>query len=357
MKKKILTFFLSIGIYALNAQTIVSTTPENKKVFLEEFTGTGCPNCPAGHTIAANLLNSNPDVLFVIANHPNNSSYTSGDPMAKAFPAAFYMTPFISPSNRYMPSAMINRRVWGSERIVDRANWGSHVNTIKAEASPLNVGVSSTYNSSTKVLTVNVEVYFTSNVTSSLTIYAELTESGIVASQSGGSSSYIHNHVFREAFVSQWGNTIASPTTQGTLKTFTYTFNNTSANYNMTNCEVIAFVRNANNEEIISGNGAPVGQSTVHINETNQNENIVSVFPNPFCENTNLNILISEPGHVEYTVSNVLGQELYYKNMGIISSGNYSIPLDRNIFTNSKGLHFLNIRIGQDNYVKKIIIE
>ena len=37
------------------AQTIVSTTPENKNAILEEFTGIYCVYCPDGHLIANNL--------------------------------------------------------------------------------------------------------------------------------------------------------------------------------------------------------------------------------------------------------------------------------------------------------------
>jgi hypothetical protein len=42
-------------------QTIVSTSPENKKVVLEEFTGIKCVFCPQGHAIAQAIQNNNPD--------------------------------------------------------------------------------------------------------------------------------------------------------------------------------------------------------------------------------------------------------------------------------------------------------
>jgi len=41
MKKTLLALVLFGNIYFVNAQTIVSTVTENKKVILEEFTGTG----------------------------------------------------------------------------------------------------------------------------------------------------------------------------------------------------------------------------------------------------------------------------------------------------------------------------
>jgi len=305
--------------------------------------------------MATNLLNANPGILFVIAYHPDNSPSTSTDPMARTFPAAFYSTTFNGAAT-YMPSAMINRRLWGSERILQVNYWWSHINTVKAEASPLNVGVSSNYNNSNGILNVNIEVYFTSDITVPLTIYAELTEDSIVADQTGGSSPYVHNHVFRETFVAQWGDGVSTPTTQGTLKTFTYTFNNTTANYDMTKCDVIAFVRNAANEEIISGNGAPVGQSTVAIIEADQIDNNISVYPNLLNETTQINFSVSNPEKVEYSICNLIGQKIFSENMGALNSGNYSVPIDKSIFNNN-GMYIINIKIGQNNYMEKLLVK
>lgn len=356
MKKILLSLCMLGFVCFLNAQTIVSTTPQNKKIVLEEFTGTGCPNCPGGHTTAAGILTANTGNVFVVAYHPNNSSYTTGDPMASAFPAAFYTSPFISPSNRYMPSAMINRRVWSTERIQGTTSWASDIDVIKAETSPLNVGVSSTYNTTSKILTVNVEVYFTANVTDVVTIYAELTEDGIIATQSGGTSPYTHNHVFRKAFVAQWGDAISTPTTQGTLKTFSYSFDNTITNYDMTKAEVLAFVRNVTNEEIISANGAEVGNSSLGINSLTNNLDKVSVFPNPCNENTKIQLSLSKSDKVEYSIFNAVGQKLISKEMGILNTGNHYLSIDKNRLDN-KGIYFIQIKIGQKNYIEKMIVE
>ena len=259
MKKIFLLSFLVLAfIIHVTAQTFVSTIASNKKPILEEMTGWTCPNCPAGHTIAATILSANMGNVLVIAYHPTGSSYTNGDPMVSAYAGAFYNGPFISATtgSRYMPSAMVNRKTSTTgDRILGRDEWTAKVNTAKLESSPLNVGVSSSYNSSSKILTVNIEVYFTADVTNTLTLYAMITEDGIIANQSGGSSTYVHNHVFRQALPNpspaQWGQAIVAPTTKGSLKTITYTFDNSTTNYNMSKCEIISFVRNASNEEII----------------------------------------------------------------------------------------------------------
>jgi hypothetical protein len=356
MKKFIFILFVTVCMHYSYAQTIVSTTPENKKVLLEEFTGTGCPNCPSGHTLAETLLNGNPGNLFVIAYHPTNSSYTTSDPMRRAYPAAFYTIPFVSPSNRYMPSALVNRRVWnGVERIQPTSSWTSDANTIKNEPSPLNVGVAAVYNSSSHMLNVDVEVYFTANVTDALTIYVVLLENGIIYPQSGGSSPYTHNHTFRESFVSQWGDAISAPTTQSTLKTFNFSFDNTTAAYDMSQCEVVAFVRNAANEEIVSGNESVVNLTTT-VSNIRLDENSVTVFPNPVNESSRINISLSKAEKVSYTLINIVGEEILSSNLGVLTTGQHFLPID-NLQQLPKGTYFLKVDIGQNHTSKKLMVE
>jgi hypothetical protein len=356
MKKILLTVFLSGCMHYLNAQTIVSTTPENKKVLLEEFTGTGCPNCPSGHSTAETLVNNNSGNLFVIAYHPTNSSYTTTDPMRKTYPNAFYTMPFISPSNRYMPSAMVNRRVWnGVERIQTTSSWTGDANIIKNESSPLNVGVAATYNSATNIINVDIEVYFTASVTDALTIYAVLIEDGIVYPQSGGGSPYTHNHTFRESFVSQWGDAISTPTTQNTLKTFAYSFDNTTANYDMSQCAVVVFVRNAANEEIISGNESEV-DITTSVSTFGKIENSIRVFPNPVNESSLVYISLSASEKVSYSLINIIGEEVLSNTLGILTSGKHSFAID-NLQQLPKGIYFLKVSIGKNHTSQKLVIE
>ena len=80
MKKKLLLvlFFTAFSNYA---QTIVSTTPQKKKVILEEFTGINCQYCPSGHAIANTIKNANPSDVFIINIHVGGfSTPGSGQP-------------------------------------------------------------------------------------------------------------------------------------------------------------------------------------------------------------------------------------------------------------------------------------
>ena len=267
MKNLILLSVLisAFSIQALFSQTYVSTNPQDKNVILEEFTGVRCPNCPQGHQVAQQILENNPGRVWAVAFHPHNSNYTtpySGDPdFRRHHPDSLYMIPYCG-SSRFMPSAYINRRIYGGERIQSRASWEGFTNEFLNEASPVNIGLATTYDEITKQLTILVEIYYTENVMDLNTLNVLFTESGMVAQQSGGSSSYVHHHVFRETFTAQWGNQITESTTQGSFIQKSFSFDNSADEYNMDECEIVAYIVNAETEEILSGIGVHAGGNT-----------------------------------------------------------------------------------------------
>ncbi len=263
--KTTLSLFMILLASALMAQNYVSTEPLNKNAILEEFTGVSCPNCPAGHTTLANILAANPDRAFAVAYHPSNSSFTTpypGDPdFRRTYPNAFYSTPYCG-SSRFMPSAFIQRRIYGADRLQSRTVWANYANTIMTEASPANMGMATTYSMMNQILYITVEIYYTDDMTDDNHIYVMLSENDLVSQQSGASGPYTHKHTFREAFVGQWGDLITEPTTQGSLVTLEYEWNTAGSGYAMSNCEVLAFIENQATGEIITGVGVHVGDQT-----------------------------------------------------------------------------------------------
>ena len=194
MKKFILLSFLFsvFSIQALLSQTYVSTNPQVKNVILAEFSGVHCPNCSQGHQCATQILTNNPG------------------------------------------------RVW--------ANYTNHFLT---EASAVNVGLATTYDEITKQLDILMEIYYTANMTDQNTLNVLFTESGLIAQQSGGSTNYVHNHIFRETFTAQWGDPITESTTQGSFIQKSFTFDNSEDEYNMDECEIVAYIVNAETTEVI----------------------------------------------------------------------------------------------------------
>ncbi|HHG85528.1 MAG TPA: Omp28-related outer membrane protein, partial [Bacteroidetes bacterium] len=350
---------LLLGSGAAWAQvTGVSTSPENKNAIVEEFSGVRCVNCPAGHTTLEQMATTFGNDFYVVTFMPNNSSYTSpysGDPdLRRTYPAAYYATPYCG-SSRFMPSAFINRREWSAnEKISSRSIWSASAATIIAESSPMNVGILANYNETTKMLTITVESYYTANVSDQNTLYVTLAESGIFTQQSGASGSYEQKHVFREAFTAQWGDAVAN-TTMSSLNSNTYTFDNSTANYDMSKCDVLAYIENKTNEEIYTGMGASVTTGAVAIDEKGVFS--VDVFPNPFSNATAVTYVLSNTEAVSYQIVDLRGQEIVAVDLGTQSAGDHRIDIEAAKVGLSAGIYFIRLQAGESAATKRLAVQ
>lgn len=360
MKKIITLFFVGASVGAFG-QTLVGTAPTNKVAVIEEFTGVNCPNCPGGHTAVSNILANNPNQAVVMAYHPSNSSYTtpgSGEPdFRRTYLDAFYTSSYIG--SRYMPGALINRRTWGAEKITGASSWSGHSQTIMGEVSPANVGVSSVFNATTNELTVNVEVYYTSDVTNPNSIYVHLTEDDIVAYQSGsgGSATYSHQHMFRENINSAtWGDPITGATTTGSLFTKSYTFDMSGAisPVDMTKAHVVAFVYDATDEEVYTGATSSVANSQSGVLELDAFLS-TNLYPNPTNGTTLLSIDSKEQQAINIQVVDAVGKVVYQEDREV-SPGEVVIPLNADESL-KKGVYFVNVSKGTAAKTLKLMVK
>jgi len=255
--------FFGLGAY-VNAQTIVSTTPEPKKVVLEEYTGINCPYCPDGHRIANELAEANPGAVFPINIHQGSyATPSSGQP---DYRTSFGDALANQTGLTGYPSGTVNRHVFsGSTTALSRSSWGTAANTILGQTSPVNVAINATLNESTRELSILVEVYYTANeATATNKLNIAVLQDYIVGPQSGSSynpdyitgSNYYHMHMLRNLIFGQWGLTIPT-TTAGTFfdTAFVYTV---PASYgaipaDLYNLKLVAFVSQGNQEILSAG--------------------------------------------------------------------------------------------------------
>ncbi len=258
MKRFLPAFLMMLAVLytvSLQAQTIVSTTPSNRNVVLEEFTGVKCPNCPDGHRVANLISEQNPDRIFQVNLH----GYTPTIPDYRV-PDGTTIIYYFQPT--FYPSAQINRQAFtGGEgpqgTVLDRYFWGSKTDSVLAAPSCVNVAAHSVIDFDTRELTVLVEVYYTGNAqqsTNNLTVM--LLQNDILGAQDGGSTynpaqmengKYIHMHMLRDVIsnTGAFGDPI-SPTTAGSFISKSYTYQiPDSINHvyvDLYNLDILAFV-------------------------------------------------------------------------------------------------------------------
>ena len=223
--KRIFAFILMTMALGVSAQQFVLTTPQTRNVIIEEFTGIYCPNCPDGHVVANQIVDAIPGRAWAVNIHAGgyapisypNFNTTDGTAIFNGFNITGY------------PQAVVNRSTANG---LSRTDWPSHANQQISQTAECNVAGQVVINAETRVATVTVEVYYTSN-SSMNTNYLNviMLQDDIIGPQQGGSANpdqyvngqYRHMHIFRDAITPTWGEAI-SPTTNGTLITKTYEY-------------------------------------------------------------------------------------------------------------------------------------
>ena len=235
MKKLILPLvFCSTSIMAFAQNLPVSQTAMNKNAILEELTGINCQFCPDGHKRAATIAAANPGRVVLVNVHAGG--YANATPDYRTTDGTA-LDGFFNPSG--YPAGSVQRKPFGSETFLatGRGNWTSQVNTVLAQASPVNLALDATIDAVTRQVVVNVEAYYTSPYAGGTNHYINvgIVQDDLESSQSGAATwypemiqsngKYQHKHMFR-GFINDggtWGDPIDASSGSVITRTYTYT--------------------------------------------------------------------------------------------------------------------------------------
>ena len=280
MKKLAFLLAILLCVPVIYAQTIVTTVPQCKNAVLEEYTGIHCGYCPDGHKIAEAIHQANPTQVVLINIHQGSFSTPSGtDP---DFRTIFGDSLASQAGVTGYPNGTVNRHVFpklGTATALNRGAWSSAVQEIIGLQSPVNIGITTSFDTSSRELTVNVELYYTLNSPSTTNyINIALLENHVIGYQSDYAATpayhndYDHKHIMRQLITGQWGDKITQ-TTKGTVVTKIYKYI-VPSKYVIANCDVAAYVAESR-QEIYTGvqapavNGANNGDGITFIGELN----------------------------------------------------------------------------------------
>lgn len=346
MKKTLLLACIAVvSVFTAMAQSeqFVSTTPSNKNVVIEEYTGINCGYCPDGHRIANEIVAANPGRAFAINVHQGSyaaNTYTTsfGNALANQIGLSGY------------PAGTVNRHIFSTySSVLDlgRGYWSTCANQILGQSSPVNIAARGTLDWSTRELNITVQVYYTSdegNTTNKLNI--AILQDNVLGTQSGMSSNpsqvvgsqYRHMHMLRHLITGQWGDEL-TPCTAGSFieKTYTYTIPETLGSPNaiqakLEDLEFIAFVAEGN-QEILTG-------CQVEIENTNMPslnpriDGLSQVALNDCSDNAKAKIAVSNIGseaitslNIEYTVAGGAAQNYNWTgNIASMASTEIELP-------------------------------
>ncbi|MCH2043843.1 MAG: Omp28 family outer membrane lipoprotein [Saprospiraceae bacterium] len=219
----------------------------DRVVLVEEFTGVKCVNCPAGSEKIEQLLDIYPDNLIAVSVHagffskPFDSSpedFTTADGEA--------LDALLGPVTGW-PAATVNRKTFDgeSERILSINSWAGYISEELCQAPKITVEITTSFDTDSRVLSVEVTGTGIENVAESLGLSVMLTENNITAPQTTPTNSedvnYVHKHVLRDFITDITGETIHSGGSipSNYSKTYSYTL---PTGWTAENCYVIAAV-------------------------------------------------------------------------------------------------------------------
>ena len=184
MKKILLSVFF-LGSFLSSAQTNVSTTPENKNVVLEEYTGISCPYCPDGHAIANSIKDNNPsgDVMLI---NIHTGGYANPQGPGTDFRTNYGSALATNAAVSGYPTGSINRV--GPSMKLEAIGLSSTAAQL-SQPSPVNIWSEAIIDMGTNTLTVNVEIYYTGSQTvTSNKLNVAVLQNNIEGPQSGGTN-------------------------------------------------------------------------------------------------------------------------------------------------------------------------
>lgn len=209
MKKLLRCIGMGIGMMLLTGglQAQVSTSVEKKSALLEEYTGSGCGNCPDGARMASVIKEVCQDNFYIIAIHAGHYAEPASGFLDLRTP---YGDSLLSNATDIgFPSGSINRVPHEGILNMSRALWQEKVKGELSEDAKVNMYVSSEVNAKTRELKVRVEWYYPSPVeVNPQYLHVALLQSNIIGYQNGAGASYSHQHVLRDMFTGAWGDTI-----------------------------------------------------------------------------------------------------------------------------------------------------
>ena len=231
-----------------------------RKILLEEFTGHLCPNCPAGKEVSEELKGIYGNRIVVMSIHTgifarpipdgfeNDYRTAEGGAIATAFGV-----------NQY-PVGMVNRKNFDGSVVLSPSAWGSAVAEIIEEEPPLRIQIQNSYNSSNRYLEVSLNTTILIEQEGQYFLSVFLLEDGMISPQKTDNETdypdgiiydYEHNNVLRAAINSTWGEKL---TDEGLMsgETYSKTYSiNIDADWDHSNCKVVAFVYNGDSMEVI----------------------------------------------------------------------------------------------------------
>jgi hypothetical protein len=234
----------------------------SKKVFVEDYTGMKCPNCPPAATELENLVAAYSGSVIGLAVHAGGFAKPLGTYTADyrtsagdAWDAATGSGGFgISLAGN--PNGMVNRREFPAlTHIKGYSSWNNYITPYLATPQEIKLMVNTEYDPDVRALNVTVKGYFKKAFTDNIFVSVILSEDSIIGKQKDGGAdvtNYVFMHMLRGDINGAWGDTLKKAPV-AINDSITKKYSNFALNpaFNDKHLTVIAFAYNKTTREVI----------------------------------------------------------------------------------------------------------
>jgi hypothetical protein len=345
--------------------TGLSYLPE-KRVLIEEATGTWCGYCPRGAVYTEQIDTVHQDYAIVVAVH-------NSDPMANAAYDAGIGTLIGG-----YPSGCVDRK----SNDVDPTNFEATYQDRINDVSPADVGVSATYNAVTRQVDINVSTTFAANLTSDFRLNAVIVEDDVTGTTSGyaqvnyysgaatalvgaglnwqtapdpvPAASMHYNFVGRDILGGFDGQPGSLPSSVSASTTYYYTFNYTlPATWDETKIRVIGMLQDASTGHVLNSIRSPY-LATTGLSTLNADNFSMTLFPNPADAFTQLEVSLTKSTNYTIEMTDVLGKVVYGQNFnGSTGKNIISLPVSR---LNS-GIYLVKVNVEGNVLTTRLMVK
>lgn len=342
------------------------TGAQNVNVVLEEFTGAWCGWCPDGAVIMEDLIAANPNKVIGISVHDGDAmEYAEG--IRTEFGVSAY------------PNGMVDRKVFPGEADEphSRGQWTANVNSQLTRYTPVEVGVTHTYDAATRTIVATVTAHFVDYASGDMRFVLAVTEDNVTGTGTGYNQvnylnttaghpyegagdpiiGFSHGHVLRANEPGVFGNAgiIPSPAAPGSYYSETFTYVIPTA-YDENEISVIGFVSYSNP---VIGEREILNADQAHLSEASLDEvsliGSLSISPNPVEDQFTIQLDLRQELSADIVIYNTSGQQV-----SKIASGSYAAgaqTIQASVGDLPAGLYYVTIHSENHSLTEKLVVK
>ncbi len=342
---------------------------DNKKVLLEEATGTWCGYCVNGVlTIEALEEAFNTDKIRVIpvAIHGNDQwEIENAEDILANYCGGSY------------PKGWVDRTKFFGEASVgmEVGKWGLYTDQQLANNAPMNVEIAASINLGSRMLEINTEANFYADIEGEMRFSCYILEDHLKANQSNAYNgisghpyyglgdpiqNFDHKHVLREILEDPWGVQGELPTSVSNGDSYEHTFQYAiPSEFELQNVSVVCFVskhsEDINEREVLNANVAYYSDFTpVGLNDLNSNANLLKVYPNPAKTQFTVQWIDNESSDAQIELINYTGQSILTRTVNSKSGFIKETIKTENL---SPGVYYIKASSEGFTAISKVIVQ